>query len=219
METHTESSPNWREWGELRTIRIIDAVILSIGICPKWLEETNQRNPGHPVFKEIDIEASHRAKVSIERAGDFYRWAALTRENERPEVKVNIADYVKWAVSTMKWDVPQELAALAHDKNSLGETTIPVEVVSQANIATKENKLATKKTNVLTSVINIAKEQAFDSSSANDVWNELVKLAKIRQTPLMEFVDGDGIKYQDFNEVKFYTLKNLRDKLARDKKK
>lgn len=217
MKIHTESSPNWREWGELKTTSIINAVALSIGVCPKWIQVTIQINPAHPIFKEIESEFSQRALVSSNRACEFDGWAATYPENQRLDAKVSIAGYATWALFVMKWHLPQEMAALAQINNSSGETTLPVSVDTQKFATKNINKIATKRAHALRSIIDMAKQNAINSNSTSDVYSELIKLADTKQGSLLGFVDGEGVKYQSDLGVKFYTKRMLREQLRRDR--
>lgn len=220
MNIYTESAPDWRAWRDLRTIRLIDAVVLSLGICPNWLNHTNQTNPTHPVFNLIEGELMRRVQVSINRAGEFDGWTAIYPEHQRIEAKISIADYVNWAISVMNWEVPQDMAALANTNKAQNGLTIPQAAATTPPLATTGNKLKTKEAHPLRSHIDIAKDKAIEPKRDIDVWNQLAALAQEKppKPPLIGFVEGEGIKYQDAKGVvRFYKLKTLRDQLRRDK--
>lgn len=221
MNIYTESAPDWRAWGELRTIRLFDAVVLSLGVCPDWLNYTNQTNPAHPIFTEIASELKRRGQVSSNRAKEFSGWPALYPEHQRFEAKISIADYVNWVTSKMNWKVPQEFAALANTNETESGLTIPQAVATNPPPATTGNKLKTKDAHPLRSLIDIAKGKATNPESTNDVWSQLMDLAQAKPPtpPIIGFVEIDGdIKYKDTKGVtRFYNIKNLRDQLRRDK--
>ncbi|MBA4056702.1 MAG: hypothetical protein C0490_18455, partial [Marivirga sp.] len=55
---------------------------------------------------------------------------------------------------------------------------------------------------------------ALDPSDTNSVWNELVKMAERKEGCLLG-LDEKFIKYQSGEEVKFFSKKNLRDRMSR----
>lgn len=56
-------------------------------------------------------------------------------------------------------------------------------------------------------------------SDAPAIWSSLIQMANAQKPPLVGFSE-DGIKWQDANdEIKFFSLKNLRDRVARQQKK
>lgn len=219
MAIYLESFPDWGAWGDLRTIRLIDAIVLSLGVCPNWLNHTNQINPTHPVFTEIKGELMRRVKVASNRAGEFDRWAAIYPEHQRIEANINIAEYANWATSVMSWEVPQEFSALAHANKTESRPTIPQAVATAPEQITTSNKLKTKKAHPLRSLIDIAKTKAINPESNIDVWSQLVSLVEIKPPPppVIEITEGE-IKYQVCGEAKLFSYKNLRDMLDREKK-
>jgi len=76
-------------------------------------------------------------------------------------------------------------------------------------------------TNILRAVIDIAKKNAVKPDDHQSVWAALTSLADSdkRPPPLLGFVDGEGVKYQNDDGVKFLTKKNLLDRLGRERKR
>ena len=74
--------------------------------------------------------------------------------------------------------------------------------------------------NVLTDVIEIAKHQATRQTSSA-IWAAFVRLAESANppAPLLEFIDGEGVKYRDDATIKIFTRKNLGDRLRRERAK
>jgi hypothetical protein len=69
--------------------------------------------------------------------------------------------------------------------------------------------------NLLTPVIEAAQKECGNPSDAAAVWAVLMQMARTPKLPLLGLTD-DGIKWQDPNdEPKFFTIKNLRDRLRR----
>lgn len=74
-----------------------------------------------------------------------------------------------------------------------------------------------KRRDLLTPLIEEAQKQCKRPHDAPAVWVQLSRLAEGGSRPLLGVCD-DGIKWQDANdEVKFLSLKNLRDRLGRCK--
>ncbi len=78
---------------------------------------------------------------------------------------------------------------------------------------------ASKRTNILDAVIQLAKDDAVKATDWQSVWASLVKLAeaKERPAPLLGFSDDEGVKYQDFSEVKFLSKKSFQQRWNRAK--
>lgn len=75
-----------------------------------------------------------------------------------------------------------------------------------------------KRRDLLTPVIEKAQRQSGNKYDAASVWNELVKMAQAQESPL-KGVTEDGIQWSDGNdELKYLSLKNLRDRIKRKKK-
>lgn len=75
------------------------------------------------------------------------------------------------------------------------------------------HKIKTR-TQILDAEIKKAKETALDENDSSSVWTELLKMAKTQQGCLLG-ADEKDIKYQDGEEVKFFSKKNLSDRMAR----
>lgn len=74
-----------------------------------------------------------------------------------------------------------------------------------------------KRRDLLAPLIEEAQKQCEHPQDAPAVWIQLSRLAEARTRPLLGVCD-EGIKWQDANdEVKFLSLKNLRDRLGRCK--
>jgi hypothetical protein len=122
--------------------------------------------------------------------------------------KCFVSDFAAWAVSEMEWeDLPPELVAMA---KYLAEPAAP------SASKTTRHKLD-RRENILDPVIKKARATAIDPDHYQSVWAELVELAgsESKPNPLVGYVEGEGIKYQDPAGVKFLTIKNLRERMKR----
>jgi hypothetical protein len=74
-----------------------------------------------------------------------------------------------------------------------------------------------KRTNILDAVIQLAKSRAVKATDWQSVWASLVQIAetKERPAPLLGFSDDEGVKYQDYSEVKFLSKKNFKQRWNR----
>jgi len=79
-----------------------------------------------------------------------------------------------------------------------------------------KHAIATR-SNPLKAVIEKAKNSAADPSDIHSVWATFVKLAQgaNRPAPLLGYVDGEGVKWDANGTVKFFTKKNLSDRMRR----
>jgi hypothetical protein len=73
------------------------------------------------------------------------------------------------------------------------------------------------RSNPLKAVIEKAKDSAADPSDIHSVWAAFVKLARDanRPAPLLGYADAEGIKWDANGTVKFFTKKNLADRMRR----
>ncbi len=73
------------------------------------------------------------------------------------------------------------------------------------------------RSNPLKAVIDKAKSLAEDPSDTHSVWAALSKLAQeiSRPAPLLGYAEAEGVKWDDNGTVKFFTKKNLTDRLRR----
>jgi hypothetical protein len=98
----------------------------------------------------------------------------------------------------------------------------PAKSMPQSDADTESNNrtihtVTARRSDALTAVIATAKVQAQDSADYHSVWAELVRLASSsnRPAPLLGFADSEGVKYQGDDEVKFFTKRNLADRMRR----
>ncbi|KAF1038636.1 hypothetical protein BLA23254_07279 [Burkholderia lata] len=84
-------------------------------------------------------------------------------------------------------------------------------VITKRSIGTRSNPLK--------AVIDIAKSSAADQSDIHSVWAAFVKLAQDanRPAPLLGYADAEGVKWDDNGTVKFFTKRNLADRVRRAK--
>lgn len=73
------------------------------------------------------------------------------------------------------------------------------------------------RSNILSPIIEMAKQTASSPGNYQSVWAELVKLADSanRPAPLIGYSDGEGVKYQDSIGVKFFTKDALKKRMKR----
>ena len=74
-----------------------------------------------------------------------------------------------------------------------------------------------RRSNPLKAVIEKAKSSAADPSDIHSVWAAFVKLARDanRPAPLLGYADAEGVKWDANGTVKFFTKKNLADRIRR----
>ena len=129
----------------------------------------------------------------------------------------------------------KSIALVQWAKNQGGEFTLPVSFVEsvlasaasavavEVNLNKQSNttnhKINHSRSDILTAVINLASEKAVDSQDANSVWASLVALCseKTPQPPLISSAGDEGIKYSANGDTKFFTKKNLTDRMRRAK--
>ena len=79
------------------------------------------------------------------------------------------------------------------------------------------HKIGTR-ANILNSVIEQAKLAASNPGDYQSVYAELVKLADSpsRPAPLLGYSEGEGVKYQDYNGIKFFNKRALKKRMERN---
>jgi hypothetical protein len=126
-----------------------------------------------------------------------------------PEIEGRVWRYVEASLPKAVTAIPNN--ALYSNTESTNEHVSKQAVITVHRLANRSNTLR--------SVILKATENAAPPKDTQCVWAELVRLAesKDRPAPLLGFSDGEGVKYQDIAGVKFFTRKNLGDRMRRAK--
>lgn len=96
----------------------------------------------------------------------------------------------------------------------------PSEKISSPGQLIQRSVHSTKKRrDLLSPLIELAQSNCLNPQVTAEVWSALLALTDKRQPPLLG-PSEDGIKWQDSNdEIQFLSIKNLRDRLSRSKKK
>ena len=190
-----------------------EAAALSFNLEPCRIDRN--KNSSFPDDKTYDLF------VRFWRAVEVAPWRALGRN----QLGVCLPSFAEWSISK-GMDIPAELASMARPIEA-PEVPAPEPVVSilvpmpvRAHSSGAIHRIQTKD-NLMKPVIELAKQTAIDSASPSSVWAELVKLAEDdkRPAPLLGFVDGEGVKYQGQDGPTFFTSKNLRDRMRRERNK
>jgi hypothetical protein len=229
--THRPAVPvDWSFWPASRRVKQDEAIALSLGLDPHSLYNNTD---GHinPEFCPDNATAILFLK----------RLNLLAASNSRTNIL--LSEIAAWASFINLTPIPSELEALAREKpNAPEKTDKPASAenndakkVDARNTATTKDvkpkqdareippHVTThrvpqpKRTNILDSVIEEAKSTAVCKTDWQSVWASLVKLAQTteRPAPLLGFSDDEGVKYQDFSEVKFLTKKNFHQRWNR----
>lgn len=110
---------------------------------------------------------------------------------------------------------------LAIDVRTAGPASAPeplkeaAHAVAPATATTTRISRRSKRSDLLTPVIEAAQRECGGLADANSIWPVLIRNADERKGPLIG-VSDEGIKWRnDQDDVKFFTLKNLRDRLNR----
>ena len=150
-----------------------------------------------------EMERRERKKLLIRLTSNVIRLAALREQKLKQRAVGKPRRFTRCRAASARLRTP----ALRH--------ALPVpaaELVPQPTTAIARRDL-------LTPVITAAQNECNDGSSAAEVWAVLICMGEQRRPPLIG-VTEDGIKWRNgIDEVKFFTIKNLRDRLSRDRKK
>lgn len=144
---------------------------------------------------------------------------------------MEIADEIKCKYHPWAWRYVnhRELDALSEPAT---DTALPASVVTDsarpasapsitaAQVADSAGNAPNKaRRNLLSPVIEAAQREAENSLDAPAVWASLTQMAMAGKRPLLGITE-EGIKWLDANdESQFFTLKNLRDRLHRSKRR
>ncbi|NOU24501.1 MAG: hypothetical protein HOO90_03090 [Methylotenera sp.] len=82
----------------------------------------------------------------------------------------------------------------------------------------ESNKTKSTRTDALTAVIDLAVSMATEPDDTNSAWIEFKKMAEGNTyPPLLEFIEGEGVKYETDDGIKILSKKNFSDRLRRAK--
>ncbi len=201
--------PDWSAFRDFLKLTLREAVCLSCDTDPKTVALGRLENffaqllPLSAASKDAHSEITHRLRIARTHVG---AGGTLSSVTEDKDVYVYLATFAKWALNTMKWDIPDELRALA--------ATAQPAVMADAPTRTVRRKLKSKR-HALEHVIVIAKNAASEPDSYLSVWPVMVRLAETPNppAPLIGYVEGEGIKYQADKGVKFFTKGALRKQM------
>lgn len=133
-------------------------------------------------------------------AQDFAEWMA--QQDEKPSV--HIAAWFKAVGVNIRPQTPPEQNATAR---------------AIATHISAGSPAGNGRRDLLTPLIEAAQKECESPIDAPAVWASMVQMAEARKRPLLG-VSNEGIKWQDANDAtQFFTLKHLRDRLYRSKKK
>ena len=107
--------PDWSRWLNLRTVKIDDAIALSLNIAPKSIQQQSILTPLRFPSKQIQAEYEKRLAIAVDHLGieEFFRSQGMTsRQNPLRSRPIFLTDFVKLATHC-KWPLPSELKALA----------------------------------------------------------------------------------------------------------
>jgi hypothetical protein len=187
--------------------------------------------------KPVDVESptideyEARRKVRLERLAELSKLAnSLTESTPSSNAEL----YKRASSSAQLKPVRSKAPAPLERINSSGpgpsslsnkfvdEWVEVAESRRQSVTAIEKKKLVTNaptaaRSDLLNPIIHLAKKNAQDGNNYQSVWAEMVKLAdsKNRPAPLLGFIEGEGVKYQAESEVKFFTKRNLADRMRR----
>jgi hypothetical protein len=128
---------------------------------------------------------------------------------------------IKFAVESLKRQVNEN--PISYERNTIVENSLensdsnsqPAIVSSMhkinGNVAIREHRLAAE--------IKEAKKRASDPSSVHCVWNELVKMAHIKEMSLLENCSADEIKYGSPEDPQFFLKSSLKTRMYRERNK
>ena len=185
----------WREWREKSVLELPASVFL-------WLDE---------FIEDIPMGAQSRH-------AHMTAWALM----QHPLWSDDTRKMVFEGFENYRLEEAGEASANSNaPKAAPAESKPQSEVNAQVSPRTIQTQ-TTKRSNALTAVIASAAQSAQDPADYQSVWAELVKLAdsQNRPAPLLGFVEAEGVKYQadnGVNGVKFFTKRNLSDRMRRAK--
>ena len=186
---------NWNYWvGQIPKLSHLEAARLMAGLDPDIFENLDNRpNKNDP--SSLCKHAKHIERLA-EREGQ-----GLSTPRE----------WLDWA--TARSLVVHDAFRLAVRQDEPETVDKPLSVASQS---AKRRISAGQRNDVLDSVIQLAKDNSLDHEDSHSVFTELKKLAKSKTGPLVEVVDGEGIKYLDsLGNYEIFTRKALSDRMRR----
>lgn len=201
------SNGNLIEWGywvsKMPILTAAQAARLMSGLDPDLFENLDSR-PNH-----------YDPSSSCARAKRMQRLAEAQQKSS-----LNPQGWLNWADENQFW---------VHEAFRIACKTFCAAQQSDNFLTSSERSsvgitvhLAKRRGNILDAVIARAKSTSIDPTDPHSIWAELARIAgeTDRPAPLLGYVDGEGVKYQGADgETLFFTAKNLRDRIARERAK
>lgn len=207
--------PDWGYWTQLRTVRLNDAVLLSLDICPDWVDS---KNGEIRVASALKTALENRKRIAANRAADILPMLAIVPEHARLARDVGLADFAAWAASTMKWaDLPPELVAMGDKPTPVHQiVTLAVETPEPAKsmITSVVIHSTSARRNMLKPIIEKAQTTCNNPKDAAEVWAALLAMAEAKTAPLLGATE-DGIQYLKNGSAAILNRDALRKRLAR----
>lgn len=199
--TDPHDKADWDLWAYIPHCEYFQAVALSLDIEPSkyshqvkgWPQEYERR---------LKITKSHLEFKSLAR-------------NKTYIDNVDLSVFGTWAQS-LGWSLPDKFPKGVDIKAVSEEFSVNNKLVVEG-IGTNKSSTIHKiknRTQILDAEIKTAKETALDKNDPSSVWAELLKMTQNKQGCLLG-IDEKHIKFQDGEEVKFFSKKNLSDRMTR----
>ncbi|WP_146749802.1 hypothetical protein [Paraburkholderia bryophila] len=153
------------------------------------------------------------------------RVLGIWRSQENPPTRVRLLEFIRWCQTRgfdTSWlrSIEEDAVNREREVALLSPDGLPVKEDGQTCSSTPrsitKHAIGTR-SNPLRAVIEKAKSSAADPSDIHSVWASLVKLAQNtnRPAPLLGYADVEGVKWDANGTVKFFTKKNLADRMRR----
>ena len=149
------------------------------------------------------IERQNRRELLIRLTGNMVRLAALRKQEVKQRAREKPRWFTRFRTASARLSMP-----------GLGYA-----LIEPAAVPVSQSTTERARHDLLTPIITAAQNECNDGFSTAEVWAVLVSMGDQGRPPLIG-VTEDGIKWRNgADEVKFLTMKNLRDRLSRDKKR
>jgi hypothetical protein len=207
FENAIHSKPDFGYWAKFDTWKHNEAVALLLGYDPRQVTED--------LVRTYDGESPAARK--------YRRLSALLHASGCYELHGRIApsDALAWASRKGFKVLPKLVTLVEKEMSNTGEAESAQRQQTSARRLTVVQSNSKTRSNALAAVIRLAQKKSSDPDDYQAVFAQLRNMAdsKERPAPLVGYVQGEGVKYEDGDRINFLTKAALRMRFGRKRPK
>lgn len=99
--------PDWDYWGRMGKARIIDALLLTVNVDPKWFDQDPESEQEQLALEELNVELDRRLDITMSRLSEFAGVVALYADRVSEESVIDLPAFRHWAAGVWP-NVPEQ---------------------------------------------------------------------------------------------------------------